>query len=121
MLHEVQQTCTHITIINHGSSLASGTLKDVTNGLGGKTSLHLEVINLKDTIEDAIRKMPFVSEVTRHDQQLTVMLDTADDVRSQISQTITKMGGIIVQMVQSGKDLENVFLQLVSKAEGSKQ
>jgi ABC-2 type transport system ATP-binding protein len=117
LLYEVEQMCTHVTIVNHGVSLASGPIEEVTNNLSGETSLEVEIINMKDSIEEAIRKMPFVSSLTRKEQHLSIQLQTKDDVRTQISQLITSNGGIIVHMVQHGNDLESVFLQLVSKSE----
>jgi ABC-2 type transport system ATP-binding protein len=119
LLYEVEQMCTHVTIVNHGVSLASGPIGEVTKNLSGKTSLEVEIVNMKDSIEEAIREMPFVSSLTRRDQHLSIQLQTKDDVRTQISQLITSKGGIIVHMAQRGSDLENVFLQLVSKSEES--
>lgn len=117
LLYEVEQMCTHVTIVNRGVSLASGPIEEVTKSLSGKTSLEVEIINMKDSIEEAIRRMPFVSSLTRRDRHLNIELQTKDDVRSQISQSITSNGGIIVRMAQRGNDLESVFLQLVSKSE----
>jgi len=117
LLHEVEQMCTHVTIMNRGVSLASGPIENFTKSLSGKISLEVEIVNMKDSIEEAIRRMPFVSGLTRRDGHLYVLLQTKDDVRSQISQSITSNGGIIVHMAQRGNDLESVFLQLISKSE----
>jgi ABC-2 type transport system ATP-binding protein len=117
LLYEVEQMCTHVTIMNHGVSLASGPIEEVTKHLSGKPSLEVEIVNMKDSIEEAIRKMPFVSSLTRKEQHLSIQLQTKDDVRTQISQLITRNGGIIVHMAQHGNDLESVFLQLVSRSE----
>jgi ABC-2 type transport system ATP-binding protein len=117
LLYEVEQMCTHVTIMNHGVSRASGPIEEVTKHLSGKTSLEIEIVNMKDSIEEAIRKMPFVSSLTRRDRHLSIQLQTKDDVRTQISQLITSNGGIIVHMAQHGNDLESVFLQLVSRSE----
>jgi len=48
-------------------------------------------------------------------------LKTRDDVRSQVSQEITKAGGVIVSMSLKGQTLEEVFMQLITKSQGSKQ
>jgi ABC-2 type transport system ATP-binding protein len=117
LLYEVEQMCTHVTIVNRGVSLASGPIEEVTKSFSGKTSLEIEIVNMKDSIEEAIGRMPFVSSLTRRDNHLNIELQTKDDVRSQISQSITSNGGIIVHMAQRGNDLESVFLQLVSKSE----
>ena len=119
LLNEIQQICTDVTIINHGSSLASGTLENVTNSMSKKTILTIEVLNLKEQIVDAIKKMSFVSEISRTKNQLIIQLETQKDVRRQISKTIMQMGGIIIYMVQKGSNLENTFLQLVTKNGGN--
>lgn len=121
LLHEVQQICSHVTIINRGVSLASGTLKEVTNQLTGTLTLHVEVIELNDPTVDIIKRMPFVAEVQREGQHLTIELNTLDDVRHLISQTITQNGGLIVHMVQSGRELEDIFLKLISGLEVREQ
>jgi len=41
-------------------------------------------------------------------------------VRSQVSQEITKVGGVIVSMNLQRQSLENVFMQLISKQQGGK-
>jgi hypothetical protein len=41
-------------------------------------------------------------------------------VRAQVSQQITQSGGIIVGMSQKMSNLEDVFIQLVSKDQGGK-
>jgi hypothetical protein len=41
-------------------------------------------------------------------------------VRPQISQAITKAGGVIVSMNLQRQSLEGVFMQLISKQQGGK-
>jgi hypothetical protein len=52
---------------------------------------------------------------------LTIELKTRDDVRAQISQEITKAGGVIVSMSLKGQTLEEVFMQLITKPQGEKR
>jgi hypothetical protein len=49
---------------------------------------------------------------------MTIELKTRDDVRPQVSQEITKAGGVIVSMSLKGQSLEDVFMQLVNKPQG---
>lgn len=118
LLHEVQQICSHVTILNRGVALASGTMTEVANKLTKASTLHVEVMGLNAALVEGIQQLAFVSEVRRDDQRLTIVLNTADDVRSQLSQLITQGNGIIVHMVQRGRDLEDVFLQLITESEG---
>jgi hypothetical protein len=43
-------------------------------------------------------------------------LETTDDVRPQISQAITKAGGIIVYMNMRKRGLEEAFMRLITKS-----
>jgi ABC-2 type transport system ATP-binding protein len=120
LLHEVQHICSHVTIINRGISLASGTLAEVANKLVTAPILQVEVVGLHNAMVDALHALKCISQIRRDDQHLTITLNTADDVRSQISQLITQQGGVIVQMIQRGNELEEVFLQLIAESESGK-
>jgi hypothetical protein len=63
-----------------------------------------------------LKKLPFITDVKTEDNRLSVPLETKEDVRPQVSETITNSGGIIVSMNLTGQSLEDVFMQLVGKA-----
>jgi len=118
LLFEVEQVCSHVTIINRGEALVSDTLENASHMLSGKITLLIEVFNLSDSIVNALRGFPFVSNVTQNGNVLNVELTTNEDVRAQVSQEITRLGGIIVSMSSKGRNLEDVFIQLVEKHRG---
>jgi ABC-2 type transport system ATP-binding protein len=120
LLFEVEQICSHVTIIHRGVSLVSDTLQNVSNKLSGPTTLQVEVAKLSDAIVETVKKLPFVSKVSQNDNTLIIELKTRDDVRSQVSQEITKSGGVIVSMSLKGQSLEEVFMQLIAKSNGGK-
>jgi ABC-2 type transport system ATP-binding protein len=120
LLFEVEQICSHVTIIHRGVSLVSDTLQNVSNKLSGPTTLQVEVAKLSDAIVETVKKLPFVSKVSQNDNTLIIELKTRDDVRSQVSQEITKSGGVIVSMSLKGQTLEEVFMQLITKSNGGK-
>ena len=120
LLFEVEQVCSHVTIIHHGASLVSDTLQNVSNRLSGPTTLQVEVAKLSDAVVEAVRKLPFVSNLTQDGNMLTIELRTRDDVRPEVSQEITESGGIIVSMSLKGQSLEEVFMQLITKSQGGK-
>jgi hypothetical protein len=47
-------------------------------------------------------------------------MKTHEDTRAQVSQEITRSGGIIIGMSQKTSNLEDVFIQLVHKDQGGK-
>jgi len=120
LLFEVEQICSHVTIIHRGVSLVSDTLQNVSSKFSGPTVLQVEVAKLSDATIQKVKELPFVSNVSEDGNTLIIELKTRDDVRSQISQEITNSGGVIVSMSLKGPTLEEVFMQLVTKPGGGK-
>jgi ABC-2 type transport system ATP-binding protein len=120
LLFEVEQICSHVTIIHRGVSLVSDTLQNVSSKFSGPTVLSVEVAELSDVIIQGVKRLPFVSSVSEDGNTLLIELKTRDDVRSQISQEITNSGGVIISMSLKGPTLEEVFMQLITKSNGGK-
>ena len=120
LLFEVEQVCTHVTIINRGNMLVSDTLQSVSSMLSGPAAILVEVAKLSTAVVNAVKTLPFVSSVTQDGDKLTVRLTTREDVRAEVSQQITSTGGTIVGMSTQGSNLEEVFLQLITKDGGGK-
>jgi ABC-2 type transport system ATP-binding protein len=120
LLFEVEQICTDVTIINRGTALASDTLQNVSGLLKGPAMMHVEVAKMSRNVVSAVKSLPFVSNVVQTGNTLRIQITTHEDVRAQVSQQITQSGGIIVGMSQKMSNLEDVFIQLVSKDQGGK-
>ncbi|MBS7636187.1 ABC transporter ATP-binding protein [Candidatus Bathyarchaeota archaeon] len=120
LLFEVEQVCTHITIIHKGVALASDTLQNIYSRISGAATLVVELAKPIDSVADVLRKLPFVSGVEQGGRMLVIELKTHDDVRPQISQEITRAGGVIVSMSFKGRTLEEVFMQLITEFGGQK-
>jgi len=116
LLFEVQQVCSHVTIINRGVALVSDTIENVSHKIKGPATLQIEVAKLTKTVVENLRKLPFVTDVKTENNKLNISLGTQDDVRPQVSETITGSGGTIVSMNLTGQSLEDVFMQLIGKA-----
>jgi len=120
LLFEVEQICTEITIINRGTAIVSDTLQNVSGLLKGPAMLHVEVAKISNTIVNAVKNLSFVSSVMHTGNTLRIQMATPKDMRAQVSQEITRTGGIIIGMSQKASNLEDVFIQLVSKDQGGK-
>jgi ABC-2 type transport system ATP-binding protein len=120
LLYEVEQICTHVTIIDRGTMLVSDTLQRVSGMLTGPALIHAEVARMSDAIIQALKNLPFVANVGQAGNALSIQVAPHEDVRIQVSEAITKSGGVIVGMSMKGSNLEDVFMQLVSKAQGGK-
>ena len=115
LLHEVQQVCTNLTIINKGVAVASGTLKQISTMVRGPLTIEAEVDKLSKAVIEKVRALPFVTDVSKEGKKLLVEMETRDDVRSEVSQAITAGGGIVVDMNLKGESLEDVFMDLLAK------
>jgi len=116
LLHEVQQVCTHVTIINKGVAVASGTLKQISAKVKGPITIEAEVDKLSKAVIKKVKELPFVKDVSKDEKKLFVEVKTRDDVRSQVSQAITAGGGIVTSMKLKGESLEDVFMELLAKS-----
>ena len=114
LLNEVQQVCTHVTIVNKGVALASGTLKEISAKISGPIAIEAEVDNISKTVIEKVKELPFVTHVSEDGKKLLIELKTRDDVRSQVSQAITAGGGIVTSMNLKGESLEDVFMELLA-------
>jgi ABC-2 type transport system ATP-binding protein len=120
LLFEVEQVCSHVTIINRGMMLVSDTLQNVSGMLAGPALIHVEVAKLSGAVVQALRSLPFVTNVGQSGSELSIQLATHGDVRVQVSEAITNAGGVIVGMSMRRSNLEDVFVQLVGKEQGGK-
>jgi ABC-2 type transport system ATP-binding protein len=120
LLFEVEQICTDVTIINHGTALVSDSLPNVSGLLSGPALLHVEVAKISRNVVSAVKSLPFVSSVVQTGSTLRIQISTHEDVRVPVSKEITRAGGIIVGMSQKASNLEDVFIQLISKDQGGK-
>jgi ABC-type multidrug transport system, ATPase component len=118
LLFEVEQICSHVTIINRGQALVSDTLENVSKLVSGPASMQIEIFGLSDPVIAAVKALSTVKDVTRNGNLLNITLTTREDIRVQVSKAITGAGGTIVGMNQKGHSLEDVFIQLISKPNG---
>lgn len=115
LLFEVEQICDHITIINKGSVLASDTIQNISNAISEPAMIHIELADVTNEVIGAVKKLPFVSGVWKTGNTLYIQITSHNDVRVEVSKEVTSAGGVIVGMSQKISNLEDVFIQLVTK------
>ena len=115
LLHEVEQICTHVTIINKGIALASGTPKQISKKVKASVKVEAEVDRLSRTVIDKVKELPFVKDISVNGKKILIDVETRDDVRSEVSQAITAGGGIVTSMNVKGESLEDVFMEVLAE------
>ena len=121
LLNEVEQICSHVTVIDKGVALASGSIEEISSKLKAPLEIEVEVDNLSKTVIRNLKKLSFVEDVLEDGSSLRIKLGTREDVRSEVSQAISSGGGIVLSMNLKGGSLENIFLNLLAKNKGSEQ
>jgi len=116
LLSEVEQICTHISVIHRGTRLAEGPLREVISKISGSAVLEVEIAEPPDNAIEAIKSLPFISSVLVEGNKLVIETNADEDVRAQISRAITEAGGTIIYMSMRMKSLEEAFMRLIMKA-----
>ena len=116
LLSEVEQICTHISVIHRGTRLAEGPLREVISKISGSAVLEVEIAEPPDNAIEAIKSLPFISSVLVEGNKLVIETNADEDVRAQISRAITEAGGTIIYMSMKMKSLEEAFMRLIMKA-----
>lgn len=105
LLAEVEQTCTHVVVMNRGSVISSGTVRELT-AAGGQTEVRVDDTALASTVLEGLDLAPVVVD----DATLRVdlgSLDPAIVVRALFD------AGLQVRGLAQSTRLEDVFLDLV--------
>lgn len=121
LLNEVEQVCSHVTVIDKGVALASGSIKEISSELKAPLEIEVEVDNLSETVIENLKQLSCVKDVLADGNNLRVKLSTRKDVRSKVSQAISSGGGVILSMNLKGGSLEDIFLNLLDKKRGGEQ
>jgi len=113
-LAEVQQICDHVTIINLGNMMFTGTLDEVSSKAGPNRRLIIEVEKPSEAILQALKALPF-TKVDSTNGTYTLTLTATNDVRADVSKAVSNAGGVILRMEEQGGGLEDAFMNLVGK------
>ncbi|MEM3479974.1 MAG: ABC transporter ATP-binding protein, partial [Candidatus Bathyarchaeia archaeon] len=89
LLAEVEQICTHVSIIHRGVCLAEGPLRDVIGKIAGSAILEIEVAENPYSVVENIRNLPFISRVKVEGNKIVVEVNADEDIRPKLSRAIT--------------------------------
>lgn len=114
-LAEAEQLCRRIAVIRT-HLLALDTGQNLRKRFFRREIIvRLQVLN--DTITGAIRKLPFVRELTEKDNQLAVQLTDPEQNRPELVKAVVDAGGRIMEVVENRQPLEEVYLKLIHEEE----
>ena len=114
LLAEVQQICDHVTVLNKGVLVYSGTLEEISTNAAPSRRLVIELERPSEPVAGALKSLPY-GRVEASGNLYTIHLNTKEDVRAEVSRAITAAGGVILGMREEGGGLEDAFLRLVGQ------
>jgi ABC-2 type transport system ATP-binding protein len=122
ILHEAQQLCDRVMIINKGRIVVEDTPENLQSRLtGGESGL----IRVRGEIGDLPKKIAKVSGVksaaSQSDGAIEFAFNQGNDPRPQIAKLIINEGYDLLEMRPTGMSLEEIFLQLTKDAKSGKE
>jgi ABC-2 type transport system ATP-binding protein len=123
ILPELEELCTSVAIIDHGSVLAAGSVTDIERRMRVGAVLRARVVG-DDTAVEAARAFfahhPAVAGATMlADGTLELGFRGDDDAAAQLLASAVAEGHRIATFSRAASDLEELFLQVTARDEGS--
>jgi ABC-2 type transport system ATP-binding protein len=113
LLNEVQQVCSHATVINKGMKVIEGSISNLLERLSKPNEVTVELEKVTPEIIKAIRSLSFVEKVNWIGNKAEIFCSKAGDFRVDISRAISDAGGLIIGMRVEERSLEELFLELI--------
>ncbi|HET9728931.1 MAG TPA: ATP-binding cassette domain-containing protein [Acidimicrobiia bacterium] len=107
-LTEVEQTCTHVVVMNRGRRVAGGTVADI---IGTKGSVYVEVDD-RARAQQILGTLPIVERVVVQGDGLVV--DLTGGARADLNDALVR-GGVRVETIMATQRLEDAFLELLEE------
>ncbi|MEM2873255.1 MAG: ABC transporter ATP-binding protein [Nitrososphaerales archaeon] len=113
LLNEVQQICSHATVINRGMKIIEGSIPNLLEKLSKSHEFTVELEKITPDIINAIKNLSFVEKVNLVGNKVQIFCSKAGDFRVEISRAISDAGGLIIGMKVEERSLEELFLELM--------
>ncbi len=114
ILAEVTQTCDGVVIINEGRLMASGSLEELTASFREKDRVILKLRTGHEDALTALKAIPGVEKVTRHDGELAVEWNPGKDLRENVSRLAVEKEWGLLEMRTAAMNIEDLYLRVVS-------
>lgn len=114
ILAEVTQTCDGVVIINEGRLMASGLLEELTASFRQKDRIILRLRRGHEDALTALRAIPGVEKVSRHDGELAIEWNPGKDLRENVSKLAVEKEWGLLEMRTAAMNIEDLYLRVVS-------
>lgn len=113
LLHEAQNLCDRVLIINKGKIVAEDTTENLQARLIGAERVIVRVRGEADELADAIKQVKGVRGVeTKSDGAVEFEFASGKDLRPEVAKQVIKSGYDLLELRPLGMSLEEIFLEL---------
>ncbi|MBE0672281.1 MAG: ATP-binding cassette domain-containing protein [Anaerolineales bacterium] len=113
LLHEAQNICDRVLIINKGKIVAEDTTENLQARLIGAERVIVRVRGEADELADAIKSVKGVRGVeTKEDGAVEFEFASGKDLRPEVAKQVIKSGYDLLELRPLGMSLEEIFLEL---------
>ena len=124
ILAEIREVCDHIIIISRGKIVADSSLEELENRAGDGATLHMSIKGVKKTILEVIETYPNIRAcrvLSEKDGIVELELDLPRgvDIRDELFFAMAEKRCAVINVEQKSANLEQVFLSLTEKTQGT--
>lgn len=123
ILSEVRAVCDYIFIISHGKLVASEETEELVERMSGGQVIELKLKAEEEKVKEVFADAEHITAVETKElpedrvTEVTVTAEKNKDVREEIFHICAESDMPILEMINGGKSLEDIFLELTSKEE----
>ncbi len=115
-MEEVEDLCDRIAIMDHGKVIASGTLNELRDVVGGMDVVDVKVTDVSDDVLEGVRAITGVKQADRTDSALQVLTPSSGSILGKLVTTLESEGAHVTSVSVTEPNLESVFLHLTGKS-----
>ncbi|HEC77167.1 MAG TPA: ABC transporter ATP-binding protein [Thermoplasmatales archaeon] len=115
LLHEVQQICNTVAIINKGKLIRKDKIKNLIDEIKGKgIQVKITCLNINEDIIESVKKVNGLEDLKVFKNILVARVKD-EKTTAEINSAIVKAGGKITKMEEKTPNLEEIFLKLTEE------
>ena len=124
ILAEIREVCDHIIIISRGKIVADSSLEELESRAGDGSTLHMSIKGAKETVLDVINAYPNIRACRVLSNkggivELELDLPRGLDIRDELFFAMAEKRCAVIHIEQETASLEQVFLALTDKTQGT--
>ncbi|HEY3967194.1 MAG TPA: ABC transporter ATP-binding protein [Planctomycetaceae bacterium] len=112
ILHELSQLCTRIGIIEAGKMVAQGSVTDIYRHLGLLRIVHVQVVEMNETLVARLKAVPGVNSVEEQVDRLAIRLHEDQTSIEDLHSHLVAAGARIRMFQPEAMDMETAFMKL---------